>query len=451
MAGSKLFKRDLFSAEALGEISDFPALFEQLNPDWVEEALEATGTATMRKRRLPADAVIWLVIGMALMRKDSIARVASNLDLVMPGVDARPMVAKSSISAARNRLGAQPVKWLFEKTAAEWTAARARADAWRGLALFGVDGTSVRVPDSEENFAAFGTQNAGERGETAFPLVRAVTVVALRSHLVLSANFAGHGTGELTLAESLWKSIPDDSLTIVDRSFANPKTLLPIALGGKNRQWLTRARSQTKWKVSKRLGTKDVLVEIAVDRRTRKDNPELPETFTCRAIAYNHKGKTSNWLLTSLVDAKTYPKKELIALYHERWEHELAYDEIKTDMLMSENSLRSKSPERVEQEIWGILLAYNMVRRQMAIVAENAEVSPVRISFTQVLNQLIGEWRGYGFMTPGVIPKHYQRLREDLAIWILPERRPDREYPRAVKIKMSNYPRKRPQRRKGAK
>ncbi len=109
----------------------------------------------------------------ALMCKESIARVASNLDLVMSGIDSRPTVAKSSLSGARDRLGAQPMKWLFEKTAAEWIAARARADEWRGLGLFGVDGTSVRVPDSEENSAAFGTQNAGEQGETAFPLVRA--------------------------------------------------------------------------------------------------------------------------------------------------------------------------------------------------------------------------------------------------------------------------------------
>ncbi|MCP4781627.1 MAG: IS4 family transposase [Hyphomicrobium sp.] len=451
MAGSQLFKRDLFSAEALAELCDFPALFERLNPDWVEEALAATGKATMRRRRLPSESIVWLLIGMALARHESIARIASNLDLVIEDVNARPTVAKSSLSKARNRLGPEPLKWLFEKTAAEWAETRARTDAWRGLALFGVDGTSVRVPDSEANFEAFGTQRAGERGETAFPLVRAVTIVALRSHLILAGTFSGHATGELTLANELWSMIPDDSLTIIDRNFANPKTLLPIGIGGKNRYWLTRARSNIKWEVVKKLGNKDVLVEIKVGSKARKENPELPESFTCRAIAYNFKGKESSWLLTSLVDTKAFPRKELIALYHERWEHELAYDEIKTDMLMRENTLRSTSPERVAQEIWGILLAYNLVRYQMTIVAQHAEVNPVRVSFTAVLHQLVGEWRAFGFTTPGAIPKHYLRLRKDLAIWILPERRSDREYPRAVKIKMSNYARKRPQRGNDAK
>jgi len=451
VAGPKLFKRDLFSADALAEMCEFPALFDRLNPDWVEEALAATGKASMRRRRFPAESVVWLVIGMALARKESIARVASNLDLVMEDVNARPTVAKSTLSKARNRLGPEPLKWLFEKTAAEWAAARARTDAWRGLALFGVDGTSVRVPDSDENYAAFGTQGAGERGETAFPLVRAVTVVALRSHLLLAATFAGYATGELSLANELWEAIPDDSLTLIDRNFANPKTLLPIARGGTNRHWLTRARANVKWEVVESLGTKDALVRITVAKKARKDNPEFPESFVCRAIAYNFKGQDSSWLLTSLVDAKVYPKKELIALYHERWEHELAYDEIKTDMMMQENTLRSTSPERVAQELWGIFLAYNLVRFQMAIVADHAEVSPVRVSFTAVLVQLVGEWRAFGFTTPGAIPKHYQQLRRDLAVWILPERRSDREYPRAVKIKMSNYARKRPQRGKGTK
>jgi len=270
------------------------------------------------------------------------------------------------------------------------------------------------VPDSDANFETFGTQVARARGETAFPLVRAVTVVALRSHLLLAGAFDGHGVGELTLADRLWEAIPDDSL-IVDRNFANPKTLLPIGLGGKNRQWLTRRRANTKTEVVKRLGTKDVLVEIKVDAKARKGNPELPESFVCRAIAYNFKGKDSSWLLTSLVDPKAYPKKELIALYHERWEHELASDELKTDMLMQESTLRSTSPERVAQEIWGIFLAYNLVRFQMTIVAEHAEVGPVRVSFTAVLVHLVSEWSSFGYASPGSIPKHYVKLRRDLS------------------------------------
>lgn len=120
-------------------------------------------------------------------------------------------------------------------------------------------------------------------------------------------------------------------------------------------------------------------------------------------------------------------------------------------MMMQENTLRSTSPERVAQELWGIFLAYNLVRFQMTIVADHAEVSPVRVSFNAVLVQLVGDRRAFGFTTPGALPNHYQQLRRDLAVWILPERGSEREYPRAAQIKMSSYAQKRPKRGKGAK
>jgi Insertion element 4 transposase N-terminal len=122
-----------------------------LDPVWVEEALMATGRATVRRRRLPAEQVLWLVIGMALMRNESLDRVVAWLDLALPGGGGGP-VAKSAIAQARQRLGEDPVAYLFVVTAARWAIESAARHRWRGLSLFGLDGSTLRVPDSPENW-----------------------------------------------------------------------------------------------------------------------------------------------------------------------------------------------------------------------------------------------------------------------------------------------------------
>jgi hypothetical protein len=449
------FDGDIFYAASLSEVVDFSSLHRHLEPGWLEEALAATGTASVRKRRLPAELVVWTVIGMAMARALPIPEVVEKLDLVIPDSGAKPRVAKSAITKARQRLGEEPLKWLFEKTASKWGHERARVDEWRGLALYGVDGTTLRIPDSDVNREHFGLANGGHRGMSGYPLVRMTSLVALRSHLACAADFGPYAQGEKHYAKTLWEQIPDDSLTVLDRNFAYPADLLPITLGGKNRHWLTRARAKQEWDVIKRLGAKDALVRIKVSRRARKGNPDLPESLECRAIAYNHHGEKASWLLTSLVDPRAFPKKEVVALYHERWEHELAYDELKTEMLMSEESLRSKTVDGVRQEIWGVLLAYNLIRMEMAAVADEAEVKPIEISFVHALRHLLFEWQSFGMASPGALPKRVRQARENLVAWILAKRRPERRYPRAVKRKMSNYAKKRraapARRRKGAK
>jgi len=134
-----------------------------------------------------------------------------------------------------------------------------------------------------------------------------------------------------------------------------------------------------------------------------------------------------------------------VALYHERCELELAYDEIRTDLLDRRESIRSKSPDGVEQEIWGLLLAYNLVRLHIERVAKMAKLPPLRISFITALRFIREEWYldSIPRFSVGALPRHMRRLAEQLARFVLPERRSERSYLRAVKIKMSNYPRKR--------
>lgn len=433
--------------EALGWVGDYskPERFadirRHLDPAWIEQALEATGTATLRKRRLPAEQVVWLVIGMALYRDRPIHDLVARLDLVLPGSDS--VMAPSAVVEARSRLGADPMEWLFERSARKWAHSSARKHAWRGLALYGVDGSTLRVADSPENRAHFGG-STGTRGESGYPLVRIATLMALRSHLMASVGFGPYADSEIVLASTLWGEVPDDSLMIVDRGFLAAGILLPLNRDGKNRHWLTRAKSTTRWRVIKSLGKNDDLVEFDVSPQARTHDPSLPKTFIARVVRYEKKGFKPQTLVTSLTDSKTFSASQLVAVYHERWELELGYDEIKTTMLKREETIRCKSVAGVEQELWGILLAYNLVRLEIERTADEIGVEPVRISFVGALRLICEEWWWASSASPGAIPKNLARLRARIAGLVLPPRRSQRGYPRAVKMKMSNYPRKRP-------
>ena len=332
--------------------------------------------------------------------------------------------------------------WLFTRCADEWAHSSARRHAWRGLAIYGLDGSTLRVPDSDENRATFGVTD-GHRGESAYPIARMVGLMALRSHLLAGLAFGPSSNGEYTYASALWASVPRDSLTIVDRHFLAASVLIPLQRDGENRHWLTRARSTTRWRVIERLGPGDELVEFETSHQALSDDPSLPPTYQARAVRYQRPGFQPQTLLTSLTDAKAFPAREIAALYHERWEIELGYDEIKTEMLDREESIRSRTPDGVRQEIWGIALAYNLIRLEMERVAEQAKVPPSRISFVNAMRLICDEWLWCAIASPGAIPKHLLNLRAALTGLVLPPRRSHRNYPRAVKIKMSNYPRKR--------
>lgn len=426
--------------------AEFGRFKEHIDPEWIEEALTATGTASIRRRRMPAEQVIWLVVGMALMRSESIDRIVAMLDLALPSNDGS-LAAKSGIARARQRLGEDPIEYLFALSAAHWADESALQHAWRGLGLFGMDGTTLRVPDSSENWDAFGGQcGNGKRNGSAYPMIRLVALMALRSHLLSSVRFSKYADGETTLADDCWPSVPDNSLTVVDRGFLVAHQLTRLEQSGTNRHWLTRAKTTTRLRTIKKLGRNDRLVEIELSEQTRRLHPDIPRVWEARAITYKRKGFRESTLLTSLRDASRYPVDEIVALYHERWEIEIAYDEVKTHLLDRQEAIRSRTPAGVRQEIWGIALAYNLVRLEMERAADEAGVEPNRISFVNALSLIRNAWLAWSTLplAPGRIPEGLLELRRYLKLLVLPPRRPERVHPRAVKIKMSAYNRKPP-------
>jgi hypothetical protein len=429
---------------------ELPGSFDQferhLSKEWIDDALIATGTATIRRRRLPAEQTIWLLIGMALMRNESIERVAALLGVALPAKN-NPCVVKSALPQARARIGDEPLEYIFSASGAAWSQKSADGQRYRGLAIYAVDGTTLRVPDTPENWKAFGGQKGnGKRSGSAYPTVRVLGLMVARSHVLAAMRFGAYEVGEVTLARELWSDLPQDSLTLIDRNFLIAADLNRLCLEGKNRHFLTRAKSTTRLRVVERLGKDDALVEVELSPATRKRQPDLPQRWLVRAMTYQRKGFPKSVLLTSLVDAKKHPRAELVALYHERWEIELGYDEIKTHMLAREEAIRSRTPIGVRQELWAIALAYNLVRLEMERVAEGAGVAPTRISFVNALSFICHAWIIWSSppLAPGRIPAALIDLRHRLRLLLLPERRPKRSYPRAVKIKMSAYNRKPP-------
>jgi hypothetical protein len=275
--------------------------------------------------------------------------------------------------------------------------------------------------------------------------MRVVVVMAVRSHLLVAATFGPHATDERVYAKSLWQSVPDHSLVLVDRHHLQADVLVPMMTKGTERHWLSRAKSSTEFRTIRRLGSGDELVEIKVSSEARRKDTSLPTHYDVRAIRYQRKGFQPQTLLTSLLDPERYPADEIRALYHERWEVEIGFDEIKTDMLDRLETIRSKSPSAVDQEMWGVLIAYNLVRLEMERIANELNVAPTRISFVASLRFFIEQWLWASTTkTPGAIPKRLETMRDRIRRFVLPPRRSERVYPRAVKLKMSNYDRNRP-------
>lgn len=416
--------------------ASFDGLKSQLPLDWIRSCLAEHGVASVRRRKLPVEQVIWLLIGMAPYRNRPIPELVERLDLVLPGPGGtKRLVAKSALTPARDRLGADPLKSLFELTAEGWAGPSAQKNLWRGLRVLGVDGTTLRIPDSPENREEFGLFSG-----SGYPLVRVVALMALRSRLILGCAFAGGRTGESTLAQEVLSSVPDESVTILDRYYHNYSVWVHINGAGENRHWLVPAREDLKvWTVMRDDGKGDCLVEIRPSAAVRKRNPGVPEVMTVRAIRYKRDGFRERTLLTSLLDGKKYPAVDVIALYHERWEQELAYREIKAETLESEESIRSQSPERVRQELWGLFVAYNIVRKEMEAVATELKIAPARISFRAALALIRDLFFWAEVASPGKFSKMIGQMRLDMRHFVLPPRR-ERSYPREVKMQWTKYP-----------
>ena len=310
---------------------------------------------------------------------------------------------------ARQRVGDAPLKRLFERTAQAWSQSSLDRHRWRGLAVYGIDGSSLRTADTEENRADFGGWTA-HKGDSSNPIVRVVVLMALRSHVLSAARFGGYaGTSELGLARELVDDISDHSLTILDALYVSSAFLHALSRG-QQRHWLTKAKSNTKMHVVYEHADGDRVVEMQTSDEALAKDPSLPRVWRARAIEYRRSGFPAEDLADVAARRGQIPRGGTSAPLPRALGIELAYDELKTELLRGEVTLRSKSPGAVRQELWGVLIAFNLVRLEMERIADEARVSPTRVSFVASLALVRDEWEWTArTRSPGAVPKHLRK------------------------------------------
>ncbi|KHT63814.1 transposase, partial [Photobacterium gaetbulicola] len=418
-------------AHWLIDVDDFAspdslALFQKELPlEWIKQALDDTNKASMRRRKLPAELVVWLIVGIGLYRDRPITDVLDKLDLKLSS-SLGESIAPSAIPQARKRLTAQPLEALFSLTAKHWTQAEDSDDTWFGLKLFSVDGTQFRTHDTQALAEHFQYVKHSKTRHTEYPVVRLCALCSLRSRLLHDVAFGPSASGEVSYAKQLAASAPANSLTIFDRCYLSAELMINWLRQHGSSHWMTPIKSNTQYEIVEQLDKdgRDLIVEMKVSQHARKQDPSLPDAWQARLVLYPEQQQPNHikGVLTSLVGTQ-YDTQSLLNVYFERWEVENSYGEIKHDMLEDEMLLRSQSVEGIEQEIWGILIAYNLVRLEISRIAKEAEVSPLRISFMMALRDIQDELMWCAIASPGSIPKKLRAMRERVKRYILPERK----------------------------
>ena len=420
---------------SINRLTEFSSLSDILEPDIIESCLQSNGVATLRKRKLPMDAMVWAVVGMSLFRTESVRQLINKLDIVLPQeVD---YVARSAVTQARKKLGSNVVKDVFHQTALTWNK-RAEHPQWCGLNLYGVDGVVWRTPDTKENSEAF-SRSANKSYESSYPQVRMVCMMELSSHLLVESAFASVSESEMNLAADLVGSIPDNSLTLFDKGFYSLGLLHDWQNKGENTHWLLPLKKGTQFDVVRNLGRQDKLVRIATTPQARKKRPHLPMHIEARLVTRNIKGKEVK-ILTSMTDNMAYPSAEIVDLYAHRWEIELGYREMKQHMLESRFTLRSNLPELIHQELWGVLLAYNLIRYKMILMAKSLKgVFANQLSFRDASSHIIHTLTMMPIYAPGNVPRIVIDIERNAAQFKLEGKR-ERSYPRCLKSSKNRYP-----------
>jgi hypothetical protein len=355
-------------------------------PDRVRQILAKTGKASERERDLPAQVMVYYAIALALYMGSSTREVLRCLLEGLRwlwGAEAVKVAGKSGISQARTRLGEAPLRQLYEQVVRP-IATRASKGAWyRRWRLVSLDGSCLDVADTEANCAAFGCPGAS-RGESAFPQLRFVALVENGTHVLFGACLGRYAEGETTLAHEALAALRPGMLCLADRQFFGHALWQAAATSGADLLWRV--------KHNLRLPREAVLADGSYRTTiypSDKDRRHRAGGVRVRVVEYRLEGiagaEPLYRLVTTIRDPAQAPAAELAALYHERWEIEGALAELKTQLRGARVVLRSKAPELVRQEFWGLLLAHFAVRGLMHEAALRANEDPDRLSFSHAV------------------------------------------------------------------
>ena len=349
----------------------------------IREVLEKTEKASVRQRDLPAQVVVYYVIALALYMQSSYREV---LRCLLEGVQwlrdpsaKIKVVGKSGISQARARLSWEPLRQLHDELV-QPIGVKATQGAWYGQwRTVSLDGSTFDVADEQANGDAFGRPGAS-RGNSAFPQIRFVSLVENGTHVLFGSQMDAYGTGEITLAKSVLPRLEKGMLCLADRQFFGFEMWQLARATGADLLW--RMKKNMRMACEKRLPDGSYLSHVYPSERDwrRKSNG-----VAVRVIDYQLDGVADAEpiyrLVTTILDFQKAPAPELAALYHQRWEIETALDELKTHLRGPRIVLRSKTPDLVRQEFYGLMMAHFAIRSLMHEAALRANQDPDHLSF----------------------------------------------------------------------
>lgn len=357
----------------------------------IEQAIATCKASEERNRSLPAHLVVCLVIAMSLWSRDSMRDVLKNLveGLSVAWIKVGKywrVPCKSAITQARQRLGVKVMSQLFHQLVKPMATGETLGAFLNGLRIVVIDGSCFDVPDSEENARVFGRPNSRPGTVAAFPKVRLVILVEAGTHIIFDALICPYRIGERVRALRLLRSVHNGMLLMWDRglhSYAMVHTTV-----SKGCDYVSRIPANVKFLAEKPLEDGSYLSRIYPSGKLRKKGCQ---PLIVRVIEYtiehpeNPTEQLTYRLITSLLDIEKFPTELLAKEYHQRWEVENTFDELKIHLLGRKTHIRSQKPREVVQEVYGWLLRHWSIRLLMFQAATKSGVPPLRLSFTGTL------------------------------------------------------------------
>lgn len=350
----------------------------------VDEVLRETGRQSQRHRQLPAQVMVYYVLALALYMEVSYGEVLrcllEGLEWLGFPTQAWRQTGRSSISQARQRLGPDPLRRLYEDLAGPIAEPETQGAWYRGWRVVSLDGSHLDIADTQANEAHFGRPASPRGGRSGFPQMRFVVLAETGTHVLFGAQAGGYRTSEYELAHKVITRLQPGMLCLADRGFYGYELWQKATQTGADLLW--RVQKSLRLPVLKVLSDGSYLSQIYASEKARRHNQGL----WVRIIKYRIEGVDEIYrLITTLLDHESAPAEELAKLYHERWEIENAFDELKTHLRGRQVVLRSKTPSLVEQEFYGLLLTHYALRRVMHEAALKGRADPDDISFVHTI------------------------------------------------------------------
>jgi hypothetical protein len=359
----------VFAPGHLGELTQFIPF------EMVDEILAATRRTQQRIRLLPARVTVYLVLAGCLFAELGYGQVWRKLTAGLAELGlAEP--SSGTLREARQRLGPAPLRALFDLLRGPAATTASHAVRWRGLLLTAIDGTTMSLADTETVRARYPKQRSNHGG-AGYPALRLSVLLTCGTRSIIDAVFTAISTGELDQARTLARSLRAGMLLLADRNYAAADLLATLA--ATKADLLIRCKNGRRLPVISRhrdgswLSTIGTLRVRVIDAQITVKTSDATHTSGYR-------------LITTLLDAHRYPASELIKIYHQRWEIETAYLEIKSSILGGQ-VLRAQTTEGIDQEIHALLVVYQILRTAMTDATDSQPgSSPDRASFTTALN-----------------------------------------------------------------